>query len=178
MRHHSRNHLKDYREHRLKQNFTHVIILAQNHPPLAVADQRPSDIAVSQLVDRDLAGESAIGLIEYVLRGHLNALAEMLPDGQEIERWRGDDDFYSGSTCKCVSHLVSECGQEERIFRHEAETPARHQAFQYPTSFPCRQTGSSSGTTTMKRSQHRLLHRRSPETSKHTYQHPGPVWHC
>jgi hypothetical protein len=61
-----------------------------------VAEQRPGNVGVLELGDGDLAGESAVGLVEDVLRGNLDALAGMLAGEEEVEGGRGDDDLGVG----------------------------------------------------------------------------------
>jgi hypothetical protein len=46
------------------------------------------------LVDADLAGEGAVGLVEDVLCSNFEACAEVFAGEEEVEGWRGDDDFY------------------------------------------------------------------------------------
>ena len=58
-----------------------------------MAENRPCDAAVLELVGRDLAGEGAAGLVEDVLRGDFEAGAQMLAGKEEVEGWRGDDDL-------------------------------------------------------------------------------------
>ncbi len=40
-----------------------------------MADESPSDFALLELLDRDLAREGAIGLVKYILRRDLEALS-------------------------------------------------------------------------------------------------------
>jgi hypothetical protein len=61
-----------------------------------VAQDRPGDVAVLELVDRDLASEGAVGLVEDVLRSDFDAGAEVLPDQEEVERGRSDDNLGVG----------------------------------------------------------------------------------
>lgn len=63
---------------------------------LGVAQDGPGDVAVLELGDRDFAGEGTVGLVEDVLRGDLDAGAEVLPDQEEVECWGGDDYFGVG----------------------------------------------------------------------------------
>ena len=58
-----------------------------------MSEQRPGDIRVLQLVDADLARESAIRLVEDVLCGDFDALAEMLAGQEEVQRRRRDHDL-------------------------------------------------------------------------------------
>lgn len=61
-----------------------------------MAQNRPRDVAVLELRDGDFAGESAVGLVEGVLRGDFDSFAEVLADEQQVEGGRGDDDFGGG----------------------------------------------------------------------------------
>jgi hypothetical protein len=60
-----------------------------------VAEDRPGDTAVFELFGRDLTGESTVGLVEDVLCGDFDALAEVLACQEEVEGWWCDDDLYS-----------------------------------------------------------------------------------
>jgi hypothetical protein len=50
-----------------------------------VAQNRPGDAALPQLIDGDLACEGAIGLVEDVLCRDFDALAEVLAGEKEVE---------------------------------------------------------------------------------------------
>ena len=69
------------------------VALAQDGAPLRVAQDGPGDVAVLELRHADLAGEGAVGLVEYVLGGHLDLGVEVLSDEEEVEGRRGDDDL-------------------------------------------------------------------------------------
>jgi hypothetical protein len=56
-----------------------------------MAHQRPGDVAFAQLLHRDLAREGAVGLVEHVLRRHVEFLAQMLAHKQQVEGRRGND---------------------------------------------------------------------------------------
>jgi len=58
-----------------------------------MADNRPRNRAILQLIDADLAREGAVRLVEDVLRRDFDALAEVLAAEEEVEGWWGDDDF-------------------------------------------------------------------------------------
>jgi hypothetical protein len=58
-----------------------------------VTDESPGDAGLLQLVDRDLACECAIGLVEDVLGGDFEALAEVLARGEKVEGWGSNDDL-------------------------------------------------------------------------------------
>lgn len=62
-----------------------LVALTQDGAALGVAQNGPVDAAVLQLRDRNFAGESAIRLVEDVLGGNLNALAEVLADEEEMQ---------------------------------------------------------------------------------------------
>jgi len=60
-----------------------------------VADEGPGNAALLELLSRDLAGEGTVGLVEDVLSGNLEALAEVLACEKEVERGRSDDNLCS-----------------------------------------------------------------------------------
>jgi hypothetical protein len=65
----------------------------QNYTALRVTEEGPGDIAVFELVDGDLAGESSVGLVEDVLGCNLDAWSEMLTGKEEVESWGCNDDL-------------------------------------------------------------------------------------
>lgn len=78
-----------------------MIILSQQLSPLTVSEDTPRDPTVQQLRDADLARERAIRLVEDVLRGDLDALAQILAREEQIKRGRAYDDLcYFGSACE------------------------------------------------------------------------------
>ncbi len=77
-----------------ENNKTHSIVLGQDHPPFAMTDEGPSDVALLELLDRDLARESPVRLVEHVLGRDLDALAQMLAHDEQVQRWGRDDDLY------------------------------------------------------------------------------------
>jgi hypothetical protein len=58
-----------------------------------VAQDGPGDAAVLELGDGDFAREGAVGLVEDVLGGNLNARAEALADEEEVQVGGRDDDL-------------------------------------------------------------------------------------
>lgn len=60
-----------------------------------MAQDRPGDTAVLELVGGDLARKGTVGLVEDVLCGDFETFAEMLAGEKEVEGRRGDDDLYS-----------------------------------------------------------------------------------
>jgi len=70
--------------------------LLEDDAALAVAEEGPGDVGVLELGDGDLAGEGAVGLVEDVLGGDLDALAGVLAGEEEVEGGRGDDDLGVG----------------------------------------------------------------------------------
>jgi hypothetical protein len=68
-----------------------------------VAGNAPADLAVQQLGDRDLASVGSVGLVEDVLGGDLDAFAEVLANGEQIDGRRGNDNL-------CKSENVSRKG--------------------------------------------------------------------
>jgi hypothetical protein len=68
-----------------------LVGLAQDGAALRVAEDGPGDAAVLELRGRDLASEGTVGLVVDVLGGNLEALAEVLAGGEQVEG-RGSDD--------------------------------------------------------------------------------------
>jgi hypothetical protein len=66
-----------------------------------VAQDRPCDARVLELVGGDLAGEGAAGLVEDVLRSDFQTRAKVLAGEEEVQGWWGDDDL-------CRTENVSE----------------------------------------------------------------------
>jgi hypothetical protein len=85
------------------------VALLQDDAALAVADQSPGNVGVLELRGGDLAGESAVGLVEDVLGGDLDALAGVLAGEEEVEGGRGDDDLGVGIDLGVVE-LVDDVG--------------------------------------------------------------------
>jgi hypothetical protein len=69
------------------------IVFLENDPALGVPEERPGYAGVFELVDADFAGEGAVRLVEDVLGGYFEAGAEVLACKEEVEGWRGNDDF-------------------------------------------------------------------------------------
>lgn len=82
-----------------------VVALLQDGAALAVAQQGPGDVGVLELVDADLAGEGAVGLVEDVLGGDLDAGAQVLASEEEVEGGWGDDDLGVGVALGVVEVL-------------------------------------------------------------------------
>lgn len=79
------------------------VALAQDLAPLRVAQDRPRDVAVDQLLDGDFAGEGALGLVEDVLCSDFQAGLEVFAREEQVQSWRGDDDL-----CRvCQSMLIA-----------------------------------------------------------------------
>lgn len=72
-----------------------LVRLAEDGAALRVAEDGPSDVAVLELGDGDLAGEGTVGLVEDVLGGNLNLLPEVLAGGEQVQGWGGDDNLYN-----------------------------------------------------------------------------------
>lgn len=73
-----------------------LVALLQDDAALAVADEGPVDVGVLELLDADLAGERAIGLVEDVLGGNADLVVGELAGEREVEGGRGDDDLGGG----------------------------------------------------------------------------------
>lgn len=61
-----------------------LVALAEDRSPLRVAQDGPVDAAVLEVLDRDLAGEGAVWLVEDVLGGDADVLLDLLTDEEEI----------------------------------------------------------------------------------------------
>jgi hypothetical protein len=61
-----------------------------------VADERPGDAAVLELLSGNLACEGTTGLVEDVLGGDFEAFAELLARGDQVEGGGCDDDLWGG----------------------------------------------------------------------------------
>lgn len=70
-----------------------LVRLAENLTTLRVAEDDPVDVAVLELGDGDLAGEGTVGLVEDVLGGDLDVLAEGLADKREVDGGRRDNNL-------------------------------------------------------------------------------------
>lgn len=70
-----------------------LVGLAEDGAALRVAEDGPVDVAILELGDADLAGEGTVGLVEDVLGGNLDVLAELVADELEVDCRRGDDDL-------------------------------------------------------------------------------------
>lgn len=75
---------------------TYLIGLLQDNTALAVADDSPVDLGVAELLNRDLTGESTIGLVVDVLGGDANlGVGEAAGEG-EVDGGGRDDDLGVG----------------------------------------------------------------------------------
>lgn len=70
-----------------------LVGLAEDGSSLGVAQDGPVDVAVLELGDGDLAGVSAVGLVEDVLGSDLDVVLDGLLDEREVESGRGDDNL-------------------------------------------------------------------------------------
>lgn len=68
--------------------------LSEDSAALRVAQDGPVDVAVLELVGRDLAGEGAVGLVEDVLGGDFDALLGAVLDEVEVQGGRSNHDLY------------------------------------------------------------------------------------
>jgi hypothetical protein len=72
---------------------TYLIGLLQDDPALAVSNDGPVDVDITELLDRDLTGESTVGLVEDVLGSNADLVAGGLAGGDQVEGWGGDNDL-------------------------------------------------------------------------------------
>lgn len=70
-----------------------LVRLAEDLTTLRVAEDDPVDVAILELGDGDLAGEGTVGLVEDVLGGDLDVLAEGLTDEREVDGRRRDNNL-------------------------------------------------------------------------------------
>jgi hypothetical protein len=68
-------------------DIAHIVSLLEDHSPLGVPKDSPSNAAILKLLDRDFSCESAVILVEYILCGDLEALAEEFAGEEEVEGW-------------------------------------------------------------------------------------------
>lgn len=73
-----------------------LIFFSQDGAAFGVAKEGPGDVGVFELVDRDLAGEGAVGAVENVLGGDFDGGVQVFAGEEEVEGWWGDDDFGVG----------------------------------------------------------------------------------
>jgi hypothetical protein len=59
----------------------------EDHTTLGVAEEGPGDVAVLELVNGYLTSESAVRLVEDVLRCDLKTGFEVLASKEKVERW-------------------------------------------------------------------------------------------
>lgn len=76
-----------------------VVGVSEVRAALAVAQDGPGDAAVQELGDGDFAREGAVGLVQNVLRGDLDFLAQVLTSEEKVQSGRGDNNL-------CVSNWV------------------------------------------------------------------------
>lgn len=70
-----------------------LVVLLEDDPTLRVAEDGPGDASVLELIDGDLTGEGAVGLVVDVLSGDLEALAQVLAGQGQVQRRGSDDDL-------------------------------------------------------------------------------------
>lgn len=98
------------------RTIAHLVILLEDYSPLRMAQDGPGNATILQLIGRDFASESAIGLVKDVLSGDFDALAEVFASEEEVEGWWCDDDL-----CKTGSvrhHFIN-------AFRRKRHTSVR-----------------------------------------------------
>lgn len=101
-----------------------LVRLAEDGSALRVAEDGPVDVDILELRDGDLASESTVGLVEDVLGGNLDVLAESLADEGEVESRRGDNNLWEYMSVECfanrwrtrasIGKLGSDAGQKEQ----------------------------------------------------------------
>lgn len=91
------------------RQITYVVVFPQQYPPLAVADDRPIDLGIPQLLDADLAREGTIGLVVDVLRRDGDLRVGQLAGQQQVDGRRGNDDFGVGVALGLVKVVDDGC---------------------------------------------------------------------
>jgi hypothetical protein len=77
-----------------------LVGLVEDGATLRVAEDSPVDGEVLQLLNRDLTGESTVGLVVDVLGGDLDVVLDVVADEREVESRRGDDDLCGRALAK------------------------------------------------------------------------------
>lgn len=86
-----------------------LVGLLEDGAALGVAEDGPVDVEVLELLDGDLAGVGAVGLVEDVLGGDLDVVLDALADEGEVEGGRGDDNLnvgVEGGVVQVVDNLL------------------------------------------------------------------------
>ena len=83
--------------------YTYLISLLQDHTALAVADDSPVNLVITELLNAYLAGESTVVLQIAVLRGDLDVLAQGVRNREQVEGWRGNNDLCNPAVCEPLS---------------------------------------------------------------------------
>lgn len=73
--------------------FTYLIAFRKDNPSLTVSTKRPRNLAVTELLCADFASESAIGLVEDVLRAYFNFGLQVFADEEEKEAGGSNNHF-------------------------------------------------------------------------------------
>lgn len=98
-----------------------LVRLVEDGSALRVSKDGPVDVEVLELRDRDLASESTVGLVEDVLGGDLNLLAEGLADEREVESGRRNNDLWQCVSCalpaKTMRGSVEKLGERRMTYR-------------------------------------------------------------
>jgi hypothetical protein len=79
----------------------YIVILAQQDSALTVADKSPGDLVVIELLNAQLTGEGAIGLVVHVLGRDGDRRVGKLAGEGEVDGRRGNDDL-GGGIALCV----------------------------------------------------------------------------
>lgn len=74
-----------------------VVGFVEDGVVFGVVEDGLGDVVVLELGDGDFVGVGIVGFVEDVLGGDFDVGVEVFMDEEEIEGWRGDDDFCSGS---------------------------------------------------------------------------------
>jgi hypothetical protein len=73
--------------------YTYLISLLQNHTALAVADDSPVNLVITELLNADLSSESTVGLVVDVLGSNTDLGVGELAGQSEVDGGGRDDDL-------------------------------------------------------------------------------------
>lgn len=73
--------------------YAYLVRLLQDHSALAVADDSPVNLVITELLNADLAGESTVGLVVDVLGSNTDLGVGKLAGQSEVDGGGRDDDL-------------------------------------------------------------------------------------
>lgn len=93
--------------------------LVQNGAALRVAKDGPGNLVVLELLDGDLTGEGAVGLVVDVLGGDLETLAKILTDEEKVQGRRSNDNLWE----KDLVRNTRQAGMRTQLLPREVYEP-------------------------------------------------------